>query len=112
MKALYLDNDWEAEYSLTRRNADSGATEVATGLTGLSCRISLTPDGPAVHADLNLSMAERSGALGTYVVVFDGDKLRTRLAVYVGRTVYEVFGDGANVLTAVARRVRGRRFPT
>jgi len=109
---LYLDNDHEFEYAVTRKKTTTGAAEAATGLTGLTARVSLTKGGATVHADLSVSAAERSGTAGTYYGVFEGDDLRTNLLEYVGDKVYVVFGDGTNVLvsdvyTVVATRQSG-----
>jgi len=104
MKAYALDNDWEVEYTFTRKNAATGVFEAATGLTGMNARVSLTDGGAAVHADLNKPLAER-GTTGIYFCVFDGDKLRTHLASKIGEVVYEVIGDGTNVLRSSPRRV-------
>jgi hypothetical protein len=104
LKALALDNDWEAEYTLTRKNATTGVFEPATGLSGLVVRISLTDGGVAIHTDLSIPIAER-GATGIYFGVLDGDKLRTHLASLLGTIVYEVMGDGTNVLRSSPRKV-------
>ena len=104
MKALALDNDWEAEYTLTRKNASTGVFEPATGLTGLIVRISTTDGGATIHSDLNIPILER-GSTGTYFGVLDGDKLRTHLASLLGAVVYEVMGDGTNVLRSSPRKV-------
>ena len=99
---LYLDNDFEFEYAVTRKNAASGADEAAAGLSSLTAMVSLSEEGGAtpseIHPDLSVSASERSGKAGTYYGVFDGDKLRTHLLTYVGTKVYVVFGDGTNVL--------------
>lgn len=108
MNDLYLDNDFEAEFTVTRKNAATGATEAATGLTSLTVKISASDGGAAIGA-LTGSATER-GTLGIYYYVFDGDALRTALAAsYVGRRVWVVFGDGTNVLTSNPVVVRATR---
>lgn len=111
MKLLSLDNDYEFEYALTRKNAASGNFEPASGLAGLSCRISLTDGGAAVNGALNVAAAERSSDPGVYYGVFQGDDLRTYLGGQIGLAVYEVFGDGTNIFTSIARRVTAPRRP-
>lgn len=97
--SIYLDNDFESEFSVTRKNATSGAEEAATGLTGLLHYLAATKSGSAIHADLSKTSTERSGKLGTYYAIFEGDDLRAQLAAdYIGQTIYEIFGDGTNVL--------------
>ena len=108
MKTLPLDNDWEYDYTVTRKIAATGATEAATGLTGLTGRISATDGGATINAALTVDLTER-GTLGKYYGVVEGDDLREQLAAYIGKPVWEVFGDGTNVLTSVPRIVRATR---
>jgi len=108
MDDIYLDNDFEPEYTVTRKNASTGAVEAATGLTSITVRISATDGGAAIGA-LTGAASER-GTLGIYYKIFDGDALRTALATaYLGARVWVVFGDGTNVLTSDPATVRERR---
>lgn len=113
MKLLYLDNDWEYIWPGTRRNASTGVIEPAAGLTGLAARISATDGGATINAALTQSLVERASLAGEYFAVVDGDALRTHLGnvTYIGRVVWEVFGDGTNVLYSVARTVIEHRRP-
>lgn len=109
-KTLPLDNDWEMVWPGTRRNTATGVNEAAASLTGLTGRISDTDGGSAIHADLSKSMAERASTPGEYFAIVDGDALRTHLATsYIGRIVWEVFGDGTNVVYSQPRLVVARR---
>jgi hypothetical protein len=99
-RKIPLDNDFEFEYTLTRKNTNTGVDEAATGLTSLTGLISASDAGATIHADLSVSATERSGKSGTYYGVFDGDKLRTHLASLIGTKVYVVFGDGTNVFVS------------
>jgi hypothetical protein len=110
VKAVCLDNDWEAEYRATRKNAAAGTIEPATGLVGLTCRLSVTDGGAAIHATMSVALTER-GVTGLYYGVIQGDDLRTQLLTLVGTTIYEVFGDGTNVLTSIPRLVSLVRRP-
>jgi len=113
MKNVPLDNDWRYKYRVTQDNATTGLSEAATGLGSLQAWFSATRGGAAIHSDLTKSMVELVGAGGTYTAVVDGDVLRTRLAAFTDLVVYEVFGDGTNVLTSIARRVKPvRELPT
>jgi hypothetical protein len=106
MMAVALDNDYEFEVAITRKNTSTGATEPAAGLTGLSFRFSATDGGTAIHASLQVNATERSGTPGTYFAVCQGDDLRAQLAAsYIGKVIYEVFGDGTNVLSSIPRLV-------
>lgn len=110
MKPIWLDNDYEYEYPLQRKNASTGASEAATGLPGLSARLSATDAGSAINAALSVNATER-GNLGIYYGVFQGNDLRTYLASYIGQTIFEVFGDGTNVFISTPRLVVERRRP-
>jgi hypothetical protein len=106
---LYLDgNDDEPEETVTRKNAATGAVEAATGLTGLTFKLSATRNGTVINAALSKSATER-GTLGVYRATFEGSDLAAQLATYAGKDVYQTFGDGANVNFTVARRVIGVR---
>ena len=111
MKSISLDNDYEPEYRATRKNAATGAIEAATGLTGLSARLSATDGGAPIHATMSVNLTER-GTTGIYFGVLEGDNLRTQLnPTYVGQVIFEVFGDGTNVLTSIPRLVSAVRRP-
>jgi hypothetical protein len=102
---LFIDgNDDEPEVTLTRRNATTGADEAATGLTGLTFRLSLTRNGATINAALTKTATER-GTLGIYYATFEGSDLTTYLAAHAGRTIYQIFGDGSNINHSIARKV-------
>jgi hypothetical protein len=106
-RPLYLiGNDDEPEHAITRKNATTGLTEAATGLTGLTFHLAATVGGAAIHANLSKTATER-GTTGIYYAVFEGTDLDTQLdnATYKGRDVYQCFTDGANVNFWVARKV-------
>lgn len=109
MSQIELDNDFEPEKDITRKNTTTGAIEAATGLTGLTARISATDGGSTIHASLSVSVTERSAKAGTYSAIFQGDDLRTHLAGSVGIIVWIVFGDGTNVLVSDPYTVIERR---
>lgn len=106
---IYLDNDHLIEKDITQPATATGVSEAAGGLTGLTGHISSTPAGATIDAALSVSLSERSSTTGRYFGVLEGDDLRTHLASLVGRTVYEVVGDGTNVYVSDARVVRDRR---
>lgn len=110
MKSIGLDNDWEVEYRATRKNSATGTLEPATGLAGLVGRLSLTDAGAAIHSTMSVALTER-GSTGIYFGVLQGDDLRTQLAPSIGSVIYEVFGDGTNVLTSIPRLVAAVRRP-
>lgn len=112
MDRIFLDNDFEPEYAITRKNATTGVSEAATGLTGITARIAATDGGAAIHANLSKTASERSNKAGTYYAVIEGDDLRTCLASYANKKVWVVFGDGTNVLVSDAYVVKERRRST
>ena len=106
---IYLDgNDDQPETTLTRKAAATGASEAATGLTGLTFKLSATRGGAAIHANLSKTATER-GVLGIFYATFEGTDLTAQLATYVGKDIFQTFGDGLNVNFTVARRVIGVR---
>lgn len=108
VEPIYLDNDYEPEYTLTRKNASTGASEAATGLSGLTVRVSATKGGATIHASLSKTLAER-GTLGIYYARLEGDDLRAQLATYIGQKVYLVAGDGTNIFGSDAVSVHATR---
>lgn len=100
---IYLDNDFEPEYYVARKNIDTRELEPVSGLSGLRVYLSATDGGTTIHADLSKLLTERASAPGYYFARYEGDDLRTHLASLRG--VYEAFGDGTNTFTFVYRRV-------
>ena len=109
-KVIYLDNDFEPELRLTRKNASTGDLEAATGLTGLTGRLSATDAGATIHASLSVSLTER-GTTGIYYGTIEGDNLRTHLASYAELPVWFVGGDGTNVFVSEPYTVKAVRRP-
>ena len=110
-KYVYLDNDFEAEFAIERKNSSTGELEAAASLSNLTARFSATDGGPTIHATLSVNLAER-GTTKLYFGVIDGDALRTQLAAaYVGKTVWLVAGDGTNVLVSEPYIVKATRRP-
>lgn len=104
-KPLYLGgNDDEPEKLVRRKNAGTGALEVATGLVGLSFKLAATETGAAIHSSLNKAATER-GATGKYFAIFEGTDLVAQLGAFVGQDVFEVFGNGADVNYVTRREV-------
>lgn len=107
--SIFLDNDWEYEINITQKNTTTGAPEAAPDLTGLTGRISTTPTGATIDADLEKVLAERSNMPGEYFAIVDGDDLRAHLTA--GATVYEIIGDGTSILISQVRTVQAVRNP-
>lgn len=110
-KPIYLGgNDDEPEKVVTRKQAGTGEREPATGLTGLSFRLAATPSGVAIHATLNQSATER-GSLGIYSAIFEGSDLDAHLGsvTYIGKDIYEIFGNDADIHYTTVRRVIAER---
>lgn len=113
IKEIFLDNKFDFIWSGVRPNPLTGLDEPASGLLGLTARISATKGGPAIHAVLAKNLAERAETPGEYFAVVDGDDLREQLETdYIGAIVWIVFGDGGEgVLYNTKRRVVATRQP-
>jgi len=108
--ALYLNgNDYEAEFTLTRKNAATGAVEADAGHLGLTVRLAATPTGAAIDATLQKALAERASLAGTFFAVIAGADINTKLASFVGKSVWEICTDGATIFAAVEREVLADR---
>ena len=106
---LYTDgNDDRAKAKLTRENETTGEVEAASGLTGLTLRLSASPNGVAIHSSLSKPAVER-GTSGFYYATFEGSDLAAHLAAFIGKVVYQTCGDGINVNDTVPRRVKAVR---
>lgn len=112
MKTIVLDNDWVFIWPGIRWNTSTGVTEAdAAHSPTLLAWLSATDGGATIHATLSKTMVETS-IPGKYMAVVDGDALRAQLAAsYIGRVIYEVFGDGLNVQYTVARKIVEHRRP-
>lgn len=88
MADLNIYADFEVDLYITRKNATTRATEAATGLSSVTARIALTPDGSAIGS-CTASLTE-AGSTGRYVGVIQTATLVTDLAAYANRTVYLV----------------------
>lgn len=109
MKPIFLDNDYEICWPMTRKNTATGLDEPASGLTGVIGKLSATDGGAAIHATLSITLAERASTPGEYFGILQGDDLRTQLASLTGQVVYECIGDGVNEFICVARKVLAHR---
>lgn len=108
---IYLDNDDVPEYYATRKNTSTGAVEAATGLVAQIIKLCATEGGAAIHGTLSKTATERASSPGYYYAQYEGDDLRTQLgsATYIGKDVFESFGDGTNLLVWQARKVIANR---
>ena len=83
-------SDFEPEIAIKRKNATTGKSEAATGLTGIQFRISATKTGAAIGS-LTANATER-GTTGIYAAVFDTAALVTALisgaTSYLGQYIY------------------------
>jgi len=95
-RRLYLDNDDEPEVDITRKNTTTGVVEAATGLA-VTVHLSKTKDGTAIDSTLNKSATERSSKAGSYFAIFEGDDLRTHLAVLANTIIYYVWLSGNDI---------------
>jgi hypothetical protein len=80
----------------------------ATGLTGLTFRISASKDGAAIDATLQKNATEL-GTTGYYTCVLEGSDIITYLTAYAGQDVHQVFGNGADINVNLVRKVLASR---
>lgn len=111
IKEIALDNDFEFEYQLERKNTRSGVVEAAAGLTGLIGVLSATDGGTAINGSLSQPAVERSGAPGSYFGTYLGTDLRAFCVNLIGTIVYLGFGDSIHELTWEPHQVVARRRP-
>lgn len=93
--ALSIYSDFEPEVRVTRKNSSTGATEAATGLTGMTARIAATPTGAALGS-LTVSLTER-GTTGVYAGILDTAALVSALAASLNTTVYLIFSKAGDI---------------
>jgi hypothetical protein len=108
---VYLDNDHEFRYRLTRAATTTGVTEAAASLSSVTAHFSLT-DGGAAIAGTSTSLTERSAKAGSYFGVLDKADLNTALAAYVNQKVYEVFVVDGDAETSEPVVVKATRRPS
>lgn len=105
---LNIYSDFEAEVKLTRKNATTGNTEAATGLTAVTFRFAATTIGAAIGS-MTASASER-GTTGRYYAVFDTGSMVTDLLTYLGKAVYLIVSKSGDIDREVASyRVRNFR---
>jgi hypothetical protein len=93
---IYGGNGYEFEYPIVKKDDTTGAKVPATGLVGLTARVSATSVGAAIHASLTTPLAERRAKPGTYYGRILGANIETNLIPnYDGKTVYIVVADAA-----------------
>lgn len=103
-------NDWEYAIKVTKRDADSGAVVVATGIIGLTGHLATSAAGAALSSS-TVNLTERASAPGEYAGTLDTAALATAVSGLAdGAALYEVFTqtDGirvARLLTYRAARV-------
>ncbi len=113
---IYLDNDFEWDFTLTHRDPNTRKIVPDTGMTNLKGWIadreptdSEIP--PPIHTELSVDATEADQLQGTYYGTHDGDKLRTHLSSYAENTeLFFLFGDSANVLTVTKLQLRYKRL--
>lgn len=98
---IFLDNDFDWDFTLTKRDPDTREPVAQTGMANLKGWIAATPPDDtsipdAIHAELEVAATEAAKLPGTYYGTHDGDKLRTHLGggAYPEDTkLYFLFGD-------------------
>lgn len=107
---VYLDNDYEFEYDVRRKNSTTGESEAAASLSGVSAHFSLTDGGSAISGT-STSLSERSATAGRYYGTLDKADLNTALSSYANQTLYEVFLVSGDCETSRPVTIRSVRRP-
>lgn len=89
-----IAEDFEVEFKATRKNATTGATEAAAGLSNVTARFALTRTGSAIGSS-SVTLTER-GSTGIYYGTIDKATLTTDLAAYVNRTIYLILSKSGD----------------
>lgn len=85
-----IDQDWEYEIDLTRKNSDTGEPEAAAGVSTVTARFSATAGGSAIGST-STALTERDDTAGRYAGTLAAATLTTALGSYLHREVYEVY---------------------
>jgi hypothetical protein len=98
-KPVYKDNPYDYAWTVRKKNTATELLEPATGLTDLQGFIAATPGGATIHADLTLTLTERSGKPGSYYATVPVSAINARLfPTYDGQMVYlRVHNDDIDV---------------
>jgi hypothetical protein len=107
---VYLDNDHEFRYRLTRAATTTGATEAAASLGSVTAHFSET-DGGAAIATTSTALTERSAKPGSYFGILDKTTLNTALSAYANRKLFEVFVVAGDAETSEPVIVKATRRP-
>jgi hypothetical protein len=107
---VYLDNDHEFRYRLTRAASTTGTTEAAAALSSVSAHFSET-DGGAAIAGTSTTLTERSAKPGSYFGILDRTDLNTALAAFANRRLFEVFVVAGDAETSEPVIVKTTRRP-
>jgi hypothetical protein len=91
MSQIDCSVDFEAVVYITRQNEATRAEEPASGLTGVTLRISATKGGAEIHSSLTGTATEAASAPGYYVVTMDQPDLAAHLLPsYTNKVVHLV----------------------
>lgn len=99
IKLVPYAEDYELEFAITQRDTATGASEAATGLTGLSAYFALRGALETPLGSKTFALSERSGTPGTYYAIADAADLTTALAAQHGQLVQMVCAKSGDLLT-------------
>lgn len=108
---VYLDNDHEFRYRLTRAATTTGVTEAAAGLSSVTAHFSET-DGGAAISGTSTALTERSAKAGSYFGVLDRAAVNSALTAFANRKVFEVFVVDGDSETSEPVVVKATRRPS
>lgn len=105
-KLIVLDNDFEVEIRLTKKDMANRMIVPVTGLTGITYYISTRDNGTAIDPSLSIVLAERSAAPGIYYGTIPGTAVTAILTPYLDKAVFGICKYGSQLTTATPIIVR------
>lgn len=111
LKDVFLGNDYEVEFTCTRRSSSDGAWVASTGLGITALFAAASGSTTPIDATLSVALAERDIG-GVYYGTIAGSAIAAKLATYASSsgTVHLVGATtGGQLLVSSPRRVRDVR---
>lgn len=92
---LFLKNDHTIDYGVETASLTTRVVSIASGLSGITGRISASETGSAIGS-CSVTLAE-AGSTGRYFGTIGRSTIDTDLASYIGERVFEIISDGASI---------------
>lgn len=108
---IFKDNSFEFEFSIRRKDDDTGLWTPVSGLADFSAWISATDDGPEINAAVKVLTVERPLKPGTYFGIVSGAAITAYVFPTVDGTQFYVVGEnaGGDIATSSPRKAWNAR---